>query len=384
METPAQRRSRLSQVFQEQFSGSPTMWARAPGRVDLMGSHTDYNLGYVLTLPISRDTWIAARPCSERSVSAFATNLDARASFSLDHPERDSEQPWTNYLRGVASVLARERLPLHGFEAVIDTTVPIGSGLSSSAALECATATLFQTLGGWSLPPEQLARICQRAENTFVGVQCGILDQYSSCVGREGCALLLDCRSLESQPIPVGAGISIFICDTRASRELSNSAYGVRRAQCEEGARRIGVAALRDATMAQVDALDGVVDADVVKRCRFIVAENERVLNLARALPRSDRAAVARLCAESFAGARDLYEICSPPMLAMMRAMTAAPGTIGARQAGAGFGGCMAAFVDGATGHAFADAVRASYEGETAIRPEVYEVQAAAPAGMFA
>ena len=281
-----------------------------------MGSHTDYNLGYVLTLPISRDTWIAARPRTDGVVRIYAANLDDEASFQLDSIEFDEERPWSNYVRAVAAVLAGEGLELNGFDGVLESTVPIGSGLSSSAALECAVATLFQALSSWRLDAAVLARLCQRAENEFVGVNCGILDQFSSSLGHAGCALLLDCRDLSYSSVPFAEGLRVMICDTRAPRQLAGSEYGERRAQCEFGARSIGVAALRDATLADLDR--AAVPEPAARRCRFIIEENARVLALADALSRGDRAAIGRLTAESFAGARDLYEICAPSMLHMM------------------------------------------------------------------
>jgi galactokinase len=368
------RKERVAKIFEDRFGGVPALWARAPGRVDLMGSHTDYNLGYVLTLPISRDTWIAARPRQDHRVQVWSVLLGEGTCFELHPIERDTAAPWSNYIRGVASVLAEEGFDLCGFDGVIDSTVPIGSGLSSSAALECVTATVFKALGGWQLDSERMARLCQRAENRFVGVNCGILDQYSSCLGQEGCALLLDCRDLSTKPVRIHESIRVVICDTRSNRELTGSEYGVRRAQCEQGAAMLGAVALREVTLAQLEGLP----ADVEKRCRFIVEENQRVLDLAEALPHGDRTAIRRLCDQSFVGARDGYEIVSPAMTSMMEAMLAAPGIIGARQAGAGFGGCMVAFIDAASIAEFSRAVTEGYS-----RAEIYPVDAAAGAGLI-
>jgi len=185
-----ERGNRVAGLFRSRFASEPELWARAPGRVDLMGSHTDYNLGYVLTLPIGRDTWIAARPNGTRDVRLYSANLDEEDCFSLDHLDAAAARTWTNYVRGVAGVLASEHLRVTGFDGVIDSTVPLGSGLSSSAALECAAAVAFQSLGGWQLEPARMARLCQRAEHEYLGVKCGILDQFSSCLGEEECALL--------------------------------------------------------------------------------------------------------------------------------------------------------------------------------------------------
>ena len=375
------RRERMARCFAERFGGEPAVWSRAPGRVDLMGSHTDYNLGFVLTLAISRDTWVAARPREDGMVRLYSANLDTLDSFDLRAiPSHEkSGARWGDYPRGVAWALAAERLPLGGFDGVIHSTVPIRSGLSSSAALECAVAVTFRALGGWEMSGERVALLCQRAENAYVGMNCGILDQFSSCLGRAGCALLLDCRDLSTRPVHLAEGIGVVICDTKSPRELVGGEYGARRALCEEGAALLGVPALRDATIAQTATLSG----DVRKRCEFIVGENARVLAISDALSAGDRGAIRRLCAESFAGARDLYEICSPSMLAMMEAMTVAPGAIGARQAGAGFGGCKVAFVETVKTDAFAAAVSERYSAKTGLTPEIYPVEAADGAGLM-
>ncbi|MGD0580677.1 MAG: galactokinase [Bryobacteraceae bacterium] len=383
-DTDADRLRRMARLFEEHFGGRAALVARAPGRVDLMGSHTDYNLGFVLTLPISRDTWIAARPRDDRNVCLYTANLDSQSCFPLDRIERAREVPWTNYVRGVAWALQEEGLELRGFDGVIQSTVPVGSGLASSAALECATAVVLQALGGWRLDATRMAQLCLKAECDFVGLNCGILDQFTACAGRDSCALLLDCRDLSSRPVEMSEGLRVVICDTRARHELSGSEYAVRRAQCEEGARQLDVAALRDASLEQLEAKRPELPGDeVYRRCRFIIEENARVLQLAEALSGDDRAAIGRLCAESFRGACELYEIGAPAMLSMMRAMLAAPGVIGARQAGAGFGGCMVAFVEAEAVDEFARAVRTSYGAAMKLPPEIYAVRAAAGAGLI-
>jgi galactokinase len=381
-----ERRALLTEAFVQRFGQPPSIWVRAPGRVDLMGSHTDYNLGYVLTLPIDRDTWLAARPRSDRTACVQSLNAPGSSCFDVEAITHDEAVPWANYIRGVAAVFRAEGHPFTGFDSLAHSTIPLSSGLSSSAALEAATAMLLRALGGWQAEPVRMALLCQRAENRFVGVNCGILDQYTSILGQAGCALLLDCRDLTSRPVTVPADIQVVICDTRAKRELGGSEYGERRAQCEEGARRLarfypGVTALRDVSLAQFEVHQADLPAAVARRCRFIIEENERVLRLAEALPGGDRATIRAVTAASYAGARDLYEIASPEMEAMLAAMQAGAGVIGARQAGAGFGGCMVAFVEAGAREAFEADVRRSYAAATGIEPEIYPVQAAAGAG---
>ena len=300
------RAESMAARFRERFRSEPELWARAPGRVDLMGSHTDYNLGFVLTLPIGRDTWIAARRRGDGIVRAYSMNLDAADEFRLDRIDSIAESRWCNYVRGVAATLQGAGFALTGCDATIHSTVPLESGLSSSAALECAVATVFEKLGGWSLTPERKALLCQKAENEFVGVKCGILDQYSSCLGRRGCALLLDCRDLSTRTVRIGEGIRVVVCNTMSPRRLSGGEYAQRRAECEQGAAMLGVQALRDVTPEILAARRHELPERVARRCEFIVAESARAELLALALSMGDRQAVGRLCAESFAGAQRL------------------------------------------------------------------------------
>jgi galactokinase len=371
----------MESLFQMRYQAIPEVWVRAPGRVDLMGSHTDYNLGYVLTLPISRDTWIAARPRRDQIVRVYSGNLDTECSFPLGHIRPGWDHDWSDYVRGVANVLQQEHFPVRPFDGIVESTVPIGSGLSSSAALECAIATVFEVLANQQLPTVQKALLCQRAENEFVGVNCGLLDQYTSCAGQAGCALLLDCRSQSSRAVRLPEDLQIVVCDTRARRQLTGSEYGVRRAQCEEGARRLGVTALREVDRAYFERVCARLPRDVARRCRFIIEENARVLQMAQALQEADYAAIAELTAQSFRGACELYEIGVPAMHAMMQAMVHGSGILGARQAGAGFGGCMVAFVQRDQVETFRDQVKRMYFDLTHVDADVYPVDAAAGAG---
>lgn len=377
------RRARLTQAAVDLYGAEPELWVRAPGRVDLMGSHTDYNLGCVLTLAIGPDVWLALRPRADARVRLHSLNLDRGTEFALPDPAHSADEPWSNYARGVAVELAAAGYGLTGFDGVLHSTVPIGSGLSSSAAVECALAVAWRALGGWEADPVRLAQLCQRAENRFVGVNCGILDQYTSLVSRAGCALLLDCRDLTSRPAPLAAGLSVVIADTRAPRELSGSEYGERRAQCEEGARLLGAASLREVSPARFAAAEASLPPVVARRCRFILEEHARVAELAQALTTGDRARIDQSCRDSFAGACALYEIGVPAMVAMHAALLAAPGAVGARQAGAGFGGCLVALVESAQVPAFCASVHETYLDATGVAPAVFEVAAADGAGLL-
>jgi galactokinase len=381
-----ERHQLLSTEFRKRFGQPPIQFSRAPGRVDLMGSHTDYNEGYVMTMAIDRDTWIAARPRTDRQVRITSLNLDGVSTFSLDAITYDNAVPWTNYVRGVASVLQNAGHTLTGFDGLIHSTIPFGSGLSSSAALEVATATFFNQLDNLGIDSAQLAIFCQQAENEFVGMNCGILDQYSSALGQQGRSLLLDCRHLTTKTTALPHNVQVVICDTRAPRGLTGSEYGERRAQCEAGVRILqqfspNIIALRDVPPTQFVEHEAGLPKTVAKRCRFIIEENQRVLELTDALNTGDLAEIGRLTADSYTGARDLYEISCPEMEAMMQAMAGAPGVIGARQAGAGFGGCMVAFVDTPSAAIFAQHVQKEYAVATGIESKVYPVQAVAGAG---
>jgi galactokinase len=382
-----ERKQLLAKKFLERFGKSPALFVQAPGRVDLMGSHTDYNLGYVLTQAIDRNTWIAARPRSDGKVRIASLNVEGCSEFHLAAIEPDAVYPWTNYVRGVADVFQKEGYTLTGFDGLIHSTIPFGSGLSSSAALEVSTAVLFEMLGDWQMDPVQRALLCQRAENEFVGMNCGILDQYSSVMGQEGSVLLLDCRSLTSESRPIAPGVQVLICDTRAVRALTGSEYPERRAQCEQGARILSgfypeIKSLRDATLEHLQAHKSDLDPVVYKRCKFIIQENQRVLDIADALAAGDHAKVGSLAVQSYEGARDLYEIVSREMVAMFDAIMSAPGAFGTRGAGAGFGGCMVAFVQRDLVRSFSQQVHEQYLSSTGLKSEIYPVQAASGASV--
>jgi galactokinase len=382
----AERLALITAEFERRYGAPATVAARAPGRVDLMGSHTDYNEGWVLTMSIDRDTWVLARRRDDNLLQVASLNVEEEAAVALDDLVPGALSGWTAYPAGVAWVLMDAGHTLQGADLLVHTTVPLGGGLSSSAALETATSVALEALNGVALDEVQRALLSQRAEREFVGVNCGILDQFTSSAGKAQSVLLLDCRTIEGKSVPIDESLRVVICDTRAKRALATSQYGERRAACEEAAHRLSallpnVRTLRDVSAEAFAPLAATLPAEPAKRARFIIEEDERVLALASALAEGDRSAIATLAAASFAGARDLYEITVPEMERMLEAMLGAPGVVGARQAGAGFGGCMVAFVDAAQVDAFGREVATAYEAATGITPAIYPVEAAAGAG---
>ena len=382
-----ERKAQIAAKFEDKFGRAPQIWSRAPGRVDLMGSHTDYNMGYVMTMTVDRDTWIAASPRDDGKVRIRSMNIKGKSKFSLHKKiKHDQRVPWSNYVRAMAVVMKQAGYEIQGFDGMIHSNVPFGSGLSSSAAIEMATAVTFQQLGGYNIDPVEMAKLGQQAENEFVGVSTGILDQYSSAMGQAGSSIQLDCRTLTSEAVRIGDGLQVVICDTRAERNLIGSEYDDRRTQCEEGVSLMqkqdaSIQALRDVSLDQFNEFEPELPDVVAKRCRFIIEENQRVLDLASALPTADSARLKQLFSESYCGARDLFEIGAPSMEMMMQAMISAPGVVAARQAGAGFGGCLVALVDENSVSQFSGHVYQNYKAVSGIEPRIFAVTASAGAG---
>ncbi|HEU4563911.1 MAG TPA: galactokinase, partial [Gemmatimonadaceae bacterium] len=285
-------RGRVRRDFAERFGGSPAGIARAPGRVNLIGDHTDYNDGWVLPMAIDRAVWIAFRPRDDDRVIAHSLDFGETASFHLRDDVRGAPG-WAEYVRGVAWAFGAAGHGVErGWEGVVAGDVPLGAGLSSSAALELAAARVFAHLAGVPWEPAAMARLAQRAENEWVGVNCGIMDQLISAAGQEGCALLIDCRTLETRPVPLPGEVAVVILDTATRRGLVGTAYNERRAQCERAARFFGVPALRDVSEEMFAARAGELDEVTRRRARHVITENARVLAAADALARGDVRAV--------------------------------------------------------------------------------------------
>ena len=386
MGTDAARRDAVLAKFRSLYGAEPSAWVRAPGRAELLGTDTDDHLGYVMTMGIHLDTWLAFRPSGSARVRIWSMNVEQGTEFTVGQEPAEPASSWDRYVSGVSRMLGLGGHRPGGVDAVLHSTVPIGGGLSSSASLEVASALAFQAAGGFTLPPREIAEVCQQAENRCVGVMCGILDQYSSVFAKEGTALLLDCRSLTHVEVRIPSDISIVICDTNFPRTLAGSAYAKRREECDEGTRLLReqdseIRTLRDVNTPLFERLKGALPELLQRRCRFVFEENQRVVAFMAAVVRNDRAAMRELCEGSFFGERDLYEKTVPAMERMYEAMTSGPGVVAARQSGGGFGGCMIAYVERDRVDAFAAHVRAAYRKATGIEPAIHVTAPSAGAG---
>lgn len=370
-------------AFEETFGRPPAALIRAPGRVNLIGEHTDYNDGFVLPMAIDRAVWVAAAPRDDRQVRVVALTLgpDEEQTFALDGLQPDPVKRWSNYVRGVLALLERARYRLAGLDLVFAGNVPIGAGLSSSAAVEVAVATAARILFGLDLQGLELARLCQQAEHEFAGTQCGLMDQLISVVGEKDRALLIDCRHLTWQPVVLPAGLAVVVCDTGKRRGLADSAYNERRAQCEEGAQRLGVPTLRDLDVGTFEVQAKQLPPLLRKRCRHVVHENDRTLRMVEALGRGDLAHTRQLMNASHTSLRDLYEVSCEELDLMASLAQSQPGCWGARMTGAGFGGCVVALVARDTVPRFIQTVAALYERQALRAPSLYVCRAAAGAG---
>ena len=374
----------IRQKFEESFGCQPTTVVRAPGRVNLIGEHTDYNDGYVLPVAIDLSILMAAAPRPDRQVVLHALDFEQRTEFSLDDIQHDAQYPWSDYQRGVAFFLQERGFELPGVNAVISGDIPVGSGLSSSAAVEVAAAYTWQVLSGFPLSRVGLALLCQQAENEFVGMKCGIMDQFISTLGQRDHALLIDCRTLEHEAVKLGAGegsprssATIVVCDTMKRRGLVDSEYNARRRECEEGVRLLQkhlprIKALRDVSPAQFERYQGDLPEVVRRRCRHIVYENERVLQSVEALRGNDLATFGRLMNDSHISLRDDYQVSCQELNVMVEAAWQVEGVYGSRLTGAGFGGCTVSLVAGEAVEPFRAHVAAEYQAATGIEPQIY------------
>lgn len=378
--------TRIDTAFTQHFGHAPTLHVRAPGRVNLIGEHTDYNDGFVLPCAIDFETRIAISPRSDRQVRICACDYgDAIDQFDLDAPINPrADAQWANYVRGVVQVLLAKGLVLGGMDLAIAGDVPQGAGLSSSASLEVAVGQAFNALyNSELLTPTDIALAAQKAENSFVGVNCGIMDQLISACGEADHALLIDCRSLTTQAVPVPAGLAVMIVHSHVQRGLVGSEYNTRRQQCEAAAAHYGVKALRDIDVARLERDAAGLDAVVLRRARHIVTENQRTLDAAQALSTGDLQRLGQLMAASHDSMRDDFEITVPPIDHLVAILQAAIGPQGgARMTGGGFGGCVVALLPEAVVPTARAAVAAQYRAPNGDAATVYVCHASAGVGV--
>lgn len=382
--TPNRRAAELREHFERAFGGPATALVRAPGRVNLIGEHTDYNDGFVLPAAIERDVLMAAASSGDSVLQVFTADFNRRAAFDLEHLESNAEEPWANYVAGVAWAFREAGHPISGGNLALQSTIPHGSGLSSSAALELASAMAFQALFGLDIERPVVAQLCQRAENEFVGMPCGIMDQFIAALGREGHALLLDCRSLGYEYVPVSAA-SLVIAHSGVRRELVGSEYRDRRAQCESAVAKLasvlpGVRALRDVSSADLVRHAHLLSPVELRRARHVVGEDERTAQAAQALKNGDLEAFGQLMVASHNSLRDDYEVSCPELDILVELALAIPGVYGSRMTGGGFGGCTITLARPDAAAAVREGLAQRYREKTDIEPLVFVSGAAAGA----
>ena len=374
---------RITNIFQNTFGNSPAHIVRAPGRVNLLGEHVDYNDGFVLPAAIDRATYIALSPTSTPLSTLVALDFNQQASFSpqtIPSKTQVDGSPlpeWAHYPAGVMWSLNEDKLETRAINAVFGSNVPRGSGLSSSASVEMAFALAWQTLSDWTLPSMQRALLGQRAENQYVGVNCGIMDQFASACGVENKLLLLDCRSLEWKTIPLPQDVSIVIADTTVRRKLTSGEYNKRRAACEEAVRLLqldlpNLKSLRDVSVEDFNRLADKLPEEVSKRARHVVEEIERSKQAEALLGAGNVRHFGELMNECHLSLRDLYEVSCPELDVMVRVAQSLDGCYGARLTGAGFGGCTVNLVALERADQFAKALAHGYGSETGLKPEIY------------
>ena len=365
---------RITTEFIQRFGAPPTTIVRAPGRVNLIGEHTDYNDGFVLPMAIDRAMWIALRPRADRTISAYSLDMRETVEFDLDRFEKQSG--WGEYLKGVAWALIDAGFEVRGWEGVIAGDVPIGAGLSSSAAWELAAARAFASVAGFEWHAPRMALLGQRAENKWVGVNCGIMDQMISAAGKADHALLIDCRSLESQTVPLPPNTVVIVLDTATRRGLVDSAYNERRSQCEAAARFFNVKALRDVSVEQFNARADELDSITRRRARHVVTEDDRTLRAVEAMRRGDAVELGQLMNASHVSLRDDFEVSSHELNVMAEVAQRHSGCYGARMTGAGFGGCAVALVRAEAVRDFVHGVSTDYRAATGRTPSIYVCRA--------
>ena len=370
----------LAKAFAEIF-GAELRIFRAPGRVNLIGEHTDYNEGFVMPAAINYSTYVAIVPREDRTITVRSDHFPDTAELNLDRPTK-SRKHWSDYPLGVAVKLEEAGHRLKGANLLIRGDVPIGSGLGSSAAIEVSTALVLLDNAGLSIDRLELAKICQKAENEYVGIRSGIMDQFIACFGKKDTAVMLDCRLLESTPLPLPEEVKLVTCNTMVKHQLASSEYNARREECEQGVRILSkhlpnIKSLRDVSIADLERHGLELPEVVYRRCRHVITENDRVLRAATALRAGELSTFGKLMAQSHQSLRDDYEVSCNELDLMVEFANEAPDCIGARMTGGGFGGATINLVNSSKVDEFAAHVAKRYADATKIQPEIYVCSAA-------
>ena len=365
--------ARARAAFLEHFGEPPSFMVRSPGRVNLIGDHTDYSEGFVLPIAIDRGLWLAMRPRTDRQVRIWAELGNEWAGIDLDRLEQ--HHGWAAYIEGMAHELTVEGVELLGFDGALTSDLPAGAGLSSSATLELAAAKAFSVSSGFAWDPKQAAIMGWRVENEWLGLSSGIMDQLVCGSGRENHALLIDCRNLTTRPVAIPAGTDVVVLDTGTRRKLTESRYNERRLECEAATAAYGKEFLRDLSLNTLTS-DPLADWRLYRRAHHVVSENQRTIDAADALARDDAALVGSLMVSSHASLRDDYEVSGPELDAMVEAAVAAPGCLGARMTGGGFAGCAVALVESSALDDFIFETTQVYRHQTGLEPSLYVCKA--------
>jgi galactokinase len=376
--------SQTAEKFRVHFGQEPRWLVAAPGRVNLIGEHTDYNDGFVLPMAIDRYTVIAAAPNHAKKIILRSAIENEAVETDLTRPIERGQPEWANYPRGVMAGYQRLGFELPALDAFIDSTVPLGGGLSSSAALEVATATLIEAAAGRAIHPVEKALLCQRAENEFAGVPSGIMDQFTSVLAQADNLLLLDCRSRGTELIPLtDVSVSVLIVNTNVRHALTGGEYAQRRVQCEAATRTLAMPALRDATMTALDAARARLDNVSFRRARHVITENERTLAAAQAIRASDWPRAGQLMYASHASLRDDFEVSCAELdliVELARDIGESGGMIGCRMTGGGFGGCTVSLVHTDKLESISTQIAKLYRERTGIEPTLFVSRPAAGA----
>lgn len=362
--------------FQEKYGASPRIF-RAPGRVNLIGEHTDYNDGFVMPAAIGSYTWIAAARREDHILEVYSGHFDEKINLSLDRLAGPPRRHWSDFIRGVAATLQDAGHLLSGANLFIHGEVPLGAGLSSSASLEVCTALALSSLSGIDVPFLELVKLCQKAEHEYVGTRCGIMDQFIASFGAAGHALMLDCRSLEYELLPMPQDVRLVVCNSMVKHELASGEYNLRRADCEAGVKLLQpylpeIRALRDVQIADLEAYQQVLPTTVYRRCRHVVTENQRVLEAAKALQSGDVDRFGHLMYRSHASLRDDYQVSCRELDLLVHLASSSPDVYGARMTGGGFGGCTVNLIKTDAASSFKTHIAQAYMESTGIAPEIY------------